>query len=76
MDDKLGMKLGWTSNTLKENSEHIQRRKGLKKKTKMKFNRHKYNIGRSNHLHKCRMRKNWLGNSSSQKDVGETVYSS
>lgn len=32
MDDKLGMKLGWTSNTLKENSEHIQRRKGLKKK--------------------------------------------
>jgi len=50
--------------------------KRSEKKTKMKFNRHKYNIGRSNHLHKCRMRKNWLGNSSSQKDVGETVYSS
>lgn len=55
---------------------YTKEKRSEKKKTKMKFNRHKYNIGRSNHLHKCRMRKNWLGNSSSQKDVGETVYSS
>lgn len=74
MDDKLGTKLGWTSNTLKEFQAYTKEKRS--EENEMKFNRHKYNIGRSNHLHKCTRRKNWLGNSSSQKDVGETVYSS
>lgn len=67
------MKLGWTSNALEEIQSYKKEKRS--EENRMKFDRYKCNIGRSNHLHKCRMRKNWLGNSS-QKDVGETVYSS
>lgn len=66
------MKLGWTSNALEEIQSYKKEKRS--EENRMKFDRYKCNIGRSN-LHKCRMRKNWLGNSS-QKDVGETVYSS
>jgi len=73
-DDIRDMKLGQTSNAPEELQSYKKEKRS--EENSMKFNRYKCNIGRSNHLHKCRRRKNRLGNSSSQKDVGETVYSS
>lgn len=61
------MKLGWTSNGLEEIQSYKKEKRS--EENRMKFDRYKCNTGRSNHLHKCRMKKNWLGNSS-QKDVG------
>lgn len=69
----LDMKLKLTSNVREELKSY--KKEKWSEENRVKFNRYECNIGRSNHLHKCRMRKNWLGNSS-QKDVGETVYSS